>query len=127
MSSAVILPGLTMPAPVRRPASTWFRRSLTFGNVAIVTFLVVQALDGMLTYIGLVTYGPAVEGNPLLKWLMATMGTSVALTSAKIAAAAFGIVLHLTAVHRTVALLALLYISAAIVPWVQLLFFQAVR
>jgi hypothetical protein len=124
MSSAVILPGLTMHAPVRRPAppSTWLRRSLTFGNVAIITFLVVQALDGMLTYVGLVTFGPAVEGNPLLQWLMATLGAPLALTGAKMAASAFGIILHLTAVHRTVALLALLYISAAIVPWVELLF-----
>jgi hypothetical protein len=113
-----------MHAPVRRPSPTWLRRSLTFGNVAIVTFLMVQALDGMLTYVGLVTFGPAVEGNPLLKWLMATMGAPIALTGAKVAASTFGIVLHLTAVHRTVALLALLYISAAIVPWVQLLFFQ---
>jgi hypothetical protein len=124
MSSAVVFPSLAMHAPVR-PSSTWIRRSMTFGNIAIVTFLLVQALDGMFTYVGLVTFGPAVEGNPLLQWLMATTGAPVALTGAKIAASAFGIILHLTAVHRTVALLALLYISAAIVPWVQLLFFQS--
>ena len=121
--SSVVLPGLTMHAPVPLTASTWVRRSLTFGNMAIIAFLMAQALDGIFTYIGLVTFGPAVEGNPLLAWLMATVGAPVALTGAKLAAAAFGIILHLTAVHRTVALLAILYVSAAIVPWVELLFF----
>jgi hypothetical protein len=128
MSSAVILPGLTMHAPVRpSPPPTWLRRSLTFGNLAIVAFLMVQALDGMLTYVGLVTFGPAVEGNPLLKYLMTSFGAPIALTGAKLAAATFGIILHLTAVHRTVALLAVLYVSAAILPWVELLFFSTAR
>jgi Domain of unknown function (DUF5658) len=122
MSSIVYLPGLTMHAPVR-PSASWVRRSLAFGNLAIVAFLVAQALDGIFTYIGLVTYGPAVEGNPLLSWLMASVGAPLALTGAKLAASAFGIILHLSAVHRTVALLAMLYVSAAILPWVELLYF----
>jgi hypothetical protein len=125
--SSIVFPTVVMPQALRRPSSAWLRRSLTFGNVAILAFLVVQALDGMLTYVGLVTYGPAVEGNPLLSWLMSLLGAAPALAGAKAAASAFGIVLHLTAVHRTVALLALLYMSAAIVPWVELLFWQSVR
>ncbi len=116
-----------MHQALSRPSSRWLRRSLTFGNVAIVAFLMVQALDGMLTYVGLVTYGPAVEGNPVLSWMMGVLGAAPALAGAKAAASAFGIILHLTAVHRTVALLAALYVSAAILPWVELLFWQTAR
>jgi hypothetical protein len=125
--SSIVFPTVVMHQALRRTSSGWLRRSLTFGNFAILAFLVVQALDGMLTYVGLVTYGPAVEGNPLLSWLMGLMGAAPALAGAKAAASAFGIVLHLTAVHRTVALLAVLYVSAAILPWVELLFWQSVR
>jgi Domain of unknown function (DUF5658) len=109
---------------VSRPSARWLRRSLTFGNAAIIAFLVVQALDGIFTYVGLVTYGPAVEGNPLLSWMMGAVGAAPALAGAKAAASGFGIILHLTSVHRTVALLAALYLSAAILPWVELLFWQ---
>ncbi len=109
------------------PGSGSFRRWLTFANCAILVFLIVQALDGALTYIGLVTYGPAVEGNPLLSWMMSTVGAAPALAGAKLLASSFGCILHLTNVHRTVALLSLLYISAAILPWIELLFWQAAR
>ncbi len=125
--SSIVFPSVVMHQALTRPSSGWLRRSLTFGNCAILAFLVVQALDGMLTYVGLVTFGPTVEGNPLLSWLMGFMGAAPALAGAKAAASAFGIVLHLTAVHRTVALLAVLYVSAAIVPWVELLFWQSAR
>jgi hypothetical protein len=109
------------------PVLRWLRRSLTFGNFAIVAFLLVQAMDGALTYIGIVSYGPAVEGNPLLSWMMGMLGAAPALAGAKMAASMFGIILHMTAVHRTVALLAALYVSAAILPWVELLFWQTAR
>jgi Domain of unknown function (DUF5658) len=109
------------------PVATWLRRSLTFGNLAIIAFLLVQAMDGALTYIGIVSFGPAAEGNPLLSWGMSILGAAPALAGAKMAASMFGIILHLTAVHRTVALLAALYVSAAILPWVELLFWQTAR
>jgi Domain of unknown function (DUF5658) len=125
--STVAFPSFAMRQETLAPVSGWLRRSLTFGNVAIVAFLVVQALDGMFTYVGIVSYGPAVEGNPLLSWMMGVLGAAPALAGAKFMASIFGIVLHLTAVHRTVALLAILYVSAAILPWVQLLFWQAAR
>jgi uncharacterized protein DUF5658 len=125
--STVAFPSFALrPEPIR-PLAAWVRRSLTFGNLAIIAFLVVQALDGMLTYVGIVSYGPSVEGNPLLSWMMGTLGAAPALAGAKMTASMFGIILHLTAVHRTVALLAALYVSAAILPWVELLFWQSAR
>jgi len=98
-----------------------FTGSTTFGNVVIVLFFVSQALDGALTYIGLRTFGPSIEGNPLLAWLMAAFGQTTALAGAKLAAVGFGMILHLASVHRVVALLTALYVSAAVFPWMILL------
>lgn len=93
-----------------------------FGNVVVVAFLVAQALDGILTYIGVSTYGLRMEGNPLLAWLMTSVGQGVALAAAKGAAGAFGIALHLSSVHRIVAVLAAFYVVVAILPWLGILF-----
>jgi hypothetical protein len=95
-------------------------RSTTFGNIVIVLFFVSQALDGAFTYIGIRTFGVSIEGNPLLAWLMASFGAAPALAGAKLAAVGFGMILHLAAVHRAVALLTALYLSAALLPWMLL-------
>lgn len=92
-----------------------------FGNFVVVAFLFAQALDGVLTYVGVRQYGLAAEANPLLGWLMASVGSGVALTAAKAAAGAFGIALHLSAVHRLVAALAAFYLAVAIAPWIAIL------
>ena len=97
------------------------RRTL-FGDLALLLFLLAQASDGVLTYIGVSTYGVSVEGNPLISWLMHAMGEGLALTTAKVAAASFGIALHLSAVHKAVAVLAVFYVAVAVVPWMALLF-----
>ena len=102
------------------PATTG--RSL-FGDIAVVAFLIAQASDGVLTYVGVRTYGVHIEGNPLLGWLMASIGQGFALAAAKAAAGAFGIVLHLTSVHRVVALLTAFYFAAAVLPWIRILFY----
>ena len=93
-----------------------------FGDVAVVLFLIAQALDGALTYVGVTLLGLHMEANPLLAWLMSTMGCGAALTSAKLVASFFGIVLHLAAVHRAVAGLAAFYVAVAVVPWIALLY-----
>ena len=98
------------------------RRSL-FGDIALLVFLVAQASDGVLTYIGVSSYGLHAEANPLISWLMASIGEGAALTTAKVSAAFFGIALHLSAVHKAVALLAALYMGAAVLPWVAILFY----
>jgi hypothetical protein len=96
----------------------------TFGDVALLGFLVAQACDGVFTYVGMATIGPGVEGNPLISSLMVQLGGGAALVGAKLIAGSLGIVLHLSGVHRIVAALACLYFAAAVVPWVSLLFFQ---
>jgi hypothetical protein len=93
-----------------------------FGDIVIVAFLVAQVLDGLFTYLGVKTFGPAAEGNPLLFWLMNSVGEGPALAGAKLMAGTFGIALHLTAVHKVIAVLTLVYIGAALVPWATILF-----
>jgi hypothetical protein len=93
------------------------------GNIAVILFLVAQACDGVLTYVGVSLYGVSIEGNPLLGWLMGTMGEGPALAAAKMTAGGLGIALHLAAVHRLVAALTGFYFVMAIVPWIGILFF----
>lgn len=110
----------------RGRAHAWFRRLTSgtrFGDLALVAFLLCQVLDGALTYVGVVTFGRSIEANPLLAWLMDTVGEGTAVTGAKILAGTCGIALHLTAVHRIVAVLTLVYLGVAVIPWTGLLFF----
>jgi hypothetical protein len=93
-----------------------------FGDFALVLFLLAQAGDGILTYVGVTLYGPHVEGNPLIAWMMATMGHGPGLATAKLTAGVFGIALHLSAVHKIVAVLAMFYVFVAIIPWLTVLF-----
>lgn len=94
----------------------------TFGDVVLVAFLVLQALDGVLTYVGVRIYGLRIEGNPVMAWLMSSLGQGFALMLAKGTAGAFGIALHMSAVHRVVAVLAAFYLAIAIVPWIGTLY-----
>ena len=94
-----------------------------FGNVALVAFLFAQLLDGLLTYAGITMYGAHMEGNPLIGWLIAALGEGPALAVAKLAAGGFGIALHLSSVHKAVALLAGFYLAVAVLPWVAILFY----
>ena len=97
-------------------------RPYLFGDLALAAFLLAQALDGVLTYVGVNTYGPRIEGNPLIAWLMGTLGEGLGLAAAKITAGGFGIALHLSGVHMVVALLTAFYFAVAIVPWIAILF-----
>jgi hypothetical protein len=94
----------------------------TFGRFVLIAFLAAQACDGILTYVGVGAYGIHMEANPLLAWLMASVGRGPALAMAKTAAGGFGIALHLTAVHRVVAVLTLFYVALAILPWLGVLY-----
>jgi hypothetical protein len=96
-------------------------RDLSRGDLAILAFFVVQALDAAFTYWGVAQHGREIEGNPLLASLMFSMGEGPALASAKLAAAGCGMILHLTHVHRIVAVLTLFYVCAALVPWMYVL------
>lgn len=97
-------------------------RTASFANVVVIAFLIAQACDGVFTYVGVSLYGTAAEGNPLLAWLMESMGHGPALATAKGMAGAFGIALHLSAVHRVLAALVVFYVAVAVGPWMAILF-----
>jgi len=95
-------------------------RESHFGNGVVLAFLVVQALDGVFTYVG-VSLGHAGEGNPLVAGLMGAFGLGPGLAGAKLVAGSLGIALHLFGTHRLVALLTAFYLCAAIFPWAAVL------
>jgi hypothetical protein len=93
-----------------------------FGDIAVIVFLLAQVSDGVLTYIGVSTYGVSIEGNPVIAWLMTWLGEGPGLAAAKVTAGFFGMALHLWAVHKAVAILAGFYIVVAVIPWVAILY-----
>lgn len=99
------------------------RNAPFFGNLVIVLFLCAQVLDGVFTYMGIRAFGHGVEANPLIAWLIVTMGPVGALASAKAAAIVAGAFLHLADVHGVIAALTGIYLLLAIGPWTHLLFF----
>jgi len=100
------------PASISQPA---------FGNAVIVLFLLAQAADGVMTYVGVSTMGLHIEANPLLATLMGWMGQGAGVAMAKAVACALGISLHLVGVHRVIAILTAIYMVGAVVPWAILL------
>jgi hypothetical protein len=101
----------------------WDTSPSLFGDLAVIAFLVVQALDGLLTYIGIARWGPGIEANPLVSSAVAFAGVGAGLTATKLVAVGCGIVLHLRRVHHVVAFLTAVYIAAAILPWTAIFLF----
>jgi hypothetical protein len=88
---------------------------------ALLLFVAVQFADGAQTYMGMMRFGPAIEANPILAFLAASFGASVALASAKAVAIAGGAVLHLLSQHLVLAALTVACVFGAIVPWAMVL------
>ena len=72
--------------------------------------------------VGVVSFGPGIEGNPLVAGLMGAVGQGAGLLAAKGGAIALGIALHVCQVHAAVAVLAAFYVVAAVLPWMAILF-----
>ena len=92
-------------------------------ELVLSAFLVTQCLDGLYTYIGVITFGIGVEGNPIIAGLMTHLGHGIGLISAKVTASVLGICLYLREIHTVVAALTGFYLTAAIGPWTLILFF----
>lgn len=91
-------------------------------QLVFAAFLLTQILDGILTYTGVAVFGIAAEGNPLLAWLMASYGEAMALFGAKMLSGLCGVALYVLAVDRLLAVLTLLYMALAVIPWTLVLF-----
>ncbi len=102
---------------------TWYARGRWFGDVALLLFLLMQCLDGVFTYVGVMTLGPRIEANPLMVHVMGLLGPGAGLATTKVLASGLGIVLHVRQVHLTVLLLGAFYLAAAVGPWIAVLFF----
>lgn len=100
------------------------KRQNRFGDVVMAAFVVVQVLDGYLTYRGIhdLGMGVEIEGNPLVAFAMSALGVRLALVLIKAFATACGFILHTHRYHRVLAVLTALYVVAAIGPWVVLLY-----
>jgi hypothetical protein len=98
----------------------WNEPRSRFGDLVVVTFMVMQCLDGVFTYMGIRIWGPTIEANPLVSSAMNAAGVAAGLGGAKMMAIGFGIVLHLRRVHNVVALLTAIYFAVAILPWAAL-------
>lgn len=86
-------------------------------RIVLGLFLTAQGWDGIFTYIAIGVHGPGAEGNVILATWMALVGPATALLTAKLGAAACGILLYALGVHRALASLTLLYAVGAIGPW----------
>ncbi len=102
----------------------WERPRSLFGDLTVVTFLLVQCLDGVFTYLGVGIWGPTIEANPLISSAMSLVGVVCGVVGAKAVAIGFGMVLHLRRVHNLVAALTAIYFAAAILPWTALFLTQ---
>jgi hypothetical protein len=87
-------------------------------RVVLFLFLLVQACDGVFTYTAVRAYGIAAEGNMVLATWMMLVGPFPTLFVAKAVAASGGVLLYSRGIHRTLALLTLLYVLGAIGPWI---------
>jgi hypothetical protein len=90
-------------------------------RLVFAIFLVFQAADGLMTYGAVSIWGSAAEGNPLLQTWMALIGPGPALVGAKLLASACGTILYVLGGTRILTALTLLYLFAAVVPWLRLL------
>jgi hypothetical protein len=123
MASAPLVGSAFAPeSPVPSAVSRGFRtRRLSGAEIVWLAFVTVQALDGGLSYIGVSLHGPGIEANPLVAWYLSAFGPAVGFTAAKLFAITCGIVLYVTARHRWMAALTLMYLTLAVGPWLSLL------
>ena len=85
----------------------------------LIVFIVLQAADGLLTYAAVERFGMGAEGNPILAtWIMLT-GSGTALIGAKTLACMCGGLLYAAGVYHALASLSVLYLFAAVVPWLR--------
>lgn len=111
------LTGSSLPRAARPTAG-----QSRFGDLALIAFLLAQCLDGVFTYVGVLTYGVGIEANPIVATLMDALGHGPGLLGAKVFAAGLGICLHILAIHRAVAMLATFHFAVAVGPWTVILF-----
>jgi hypothetical protein len=90
---------------------------LSLPRLVILLFLVIQACDGIFTYVAVGAFGITAEGNALIATWMHLLGPAPALLGAKLLAGLCGTLLYVRGVHHALAGLTLLYLVTAVGPW----------
>jgi len=83
----------------------------------LILFAAIQVVDGVMTAAGAAQYGSSIEANPLLAFLFGVVGTASTLVSVKLFAIGCATLLHVLSKHRALAILTVVYVVAALVPW----------
>jgi hypothetical protein len=91
-------------------------RTRALGVLAL--FAAVQIADAWLTASGVTRFGMAAEGNPMLALPMSVFGPAATLTIAKGVAILGAVMLYRLSRHALLALLTVVYVFVAVVPWV---------
>lgn len=91
------------------------------GDFVWLAFVVVQVLDGVMSYIGVRTFGPWIEANPIVGFYAEALGPALGFTGAKLFAVGCGTVLSMMARHGTLAVLTAVYVVFAVAPWLEIL------
>jgi hypothetical protein len=112
--------------PLLHAMATWAEliippRRLTGAETAWILFVVVQALDGVFSYVGVRTIGSGIEANPLLAWYLSVIGPGAVFLGAKLFAVGCGAILYVTGRHGWIAGLTATYVVFAVGPWVHVL------
>lgn len=95
--------------------------SLRPGDVVFLAFVLVQVLDGVMSYVGVRTFGPWIEANPIVGWYAEALGPALGFLGAKVFAVGCGTVLSAMAQHGTLAVLTAMYVVFAVGPWIHVL------
>lgn len=88
---------------------------------ALVIFAAIQLADGVMTAAGAAQYGTSIEANPLLAFLFGAVGTGATIVAMKLFAILCATLLHLREKYSALAILTVVYLFAAIVPWTLVL------
>lgn len=100
-------------------------QALIVGSILII----LQALDGILTGMGVERFGLHMEGNPFLRLLMAEFGHVPTLAALKFVAISIVVLLTIMVkrvpwVENAMSAISCLYILVAILPWTYILFIK---
>lgn len=88
-------------------------------RLILLVFMLLQLVDGILTYTAVAMLGVVGEGNMLLATAMQMAGPGPALVGAKTLAAGCGLILYVRGFYGVLGALTALYIVAAITPWLM--------
>jgi hypothetical protein len=98
-------------------ASLTLPGSETRALAIVALFVAIQAADFVLTLNGLSRFGIDMEANPLLAASIRMCGAGVTLLTAKMIAIGLATMLNAVRAHLALAILTVLYVFAALVPW----------